>query len=176
MGLTGWVAIVCEGPSERRLMERLIAMDSLCFEKCQIIGDRPYVRKEIRLALPQIHALPPTDEVTILRVGDTLTDAFNPKEYDLGFRFSQGRLAIRKACTKPEIEILAILSCDKVHEFMKSGMKPKGFLRGIIKKPKDFYDFLEGISEEDLIGCIKKYKLWKGRSQKEDCLADYLKR
>lgn len=174
MQQTNWYALICEGPSESRLMERLMEIKALCFEKRQVIGQRPYIRKDIWLALPQIHSLPPAETITLLRVGDTLNDALTPKSLGLNVRHQQGTLKIAKACTKPEIEMLVIVALKKMPQYKKSGLKPKGFVRGCIKNPKDFYAFLNGVSDRQLIQCILDYRSIKGRAQPEPCVADYL--
>ena len=168
--------ILCEGPSEKRLMERLLEEKLLCFDKTEVVSMGPLLHGEIKWALPEIHAIPPKETVVVLRVGDTLTDKWIPQKNGLGFRAHEGTLSVERICTKPEIEILVIIARGKLKEFAKSSLKPKGFVRGVIKRPKDFYDFLDAASNEELVAAIHEYRKEKGHAQKEKCLADYLKK
>ena len=170
-----WYVVLCEGRSEKLLIERLLDDDSLSFDRSQIISGEPVIRNKIKLILPQVHTIPPDEQIIILRVGDTLNDAFLPQKYELSYRLSKGTLSIDKACTKPEIEILIIIANNKLKEYKKADLKPKGFVKGKIKESKKFIDFLDSLSKDELIQVLLEYRSLKGKSQKEKCVADFLK-
>lgn len=116
----------------------------------------------------------------VLRIGDKLGDELKiPREY-------KGKIKdIRKYCTKPELEMLLLISENKDAEFekVKSKTSPKKFSKENIvynRKHYDnstaFYRDYYGERIELLVDTIKRYKQLKGKHQKDEFYrADLLK-
>ena len=121
------------------------------------------------------------EQVEILRIGDKFSDKLDiPKEY------KEKISSVKKYCTKPELEMLLIISEGKTKEFekVKSRMKAKIFAKGNIKCGKKsykndtaFYRDYYGNDVSLLVNSIKEYQRHKKRSHNPDeqCLAELLK-
>ena len=119
-------------------------------------------------------------EVQILRIGDKLNEELKiPKEY------KKRIIDIKKYCTKPELEMLLIISENKDSEFekVKSKISSKAFSKENIvyhrtkyNNSTAFYREYYGDRIELLVNTIKRYKQLKGKHQKDEFyLADLLR-
>jgi hypothetical protein len=74
--------IMLEGRNENALMNAIISKDIFLIDSDDMIDLQPLVIRKIKgRALVYINALPPAEEVTILRIGDTLREKFSiPRE------------------------------------------------------------------------------------------------
>ena len=176
--------IMCEGPNERAVIEILLDSDKLIFTRDDVLGLRPLHARQIAgsaIVKNELNLYPGC--VDVLRIGDTLTDRFQiPAEYADKVR------AVRKYCTKPEIEMLLIITEGLEDEFkkVKAGKRKqsaKVFSKEHIfygRKRYDnstqfYYDYF-GDRPDELVEAIIRYKKIHGAHKKgEDYLADLLK-
>ena len=116
----------------------------------------------------------------ILRIGDKLNDKLKiPKEYRSKIK------EIIKYCTKPELEMLLIISEGKNSDFekVKSKMSPKTFSKENVvynrtryNNSTAFYREYYGKRIDLLVKTIRRYKRLKGKHEKDEFyLADLLK-
>ena len=173
--------IMCEGPNELEIIRMLLAHDKLIFTEDDLLNLVPYHARQIgnnaavKTALKLYHG-----EIQVLRIGDKLSDELKiPKEY-------KDRISnVRKYCTKPELEMLLIISENKDSDFekVKSKISPKIFSKeNVIYNNKHynnstaFYREYYGERIELLVDTIKRYKQLKGKHKKDEFyLADLLK-
>lgn len=174
--------IMCEGPNELVILRILLKYDKLIFGEDELIGLTPYHARQIASSA-QVRAelnMYPGNDVLIMRVGDVQNENFKiPVDY------SDKILETKKYCTKPELEMLLIISEGLVAEYekTKSSIKPKNFAKDHIKMGKWKYDnssrfFMEyyGADPGKLVAAIKEYKRIKSAHKKDELyLADLLK-
>lgn len=173
--------IMCEGPNELEILRLLLEHKKLIFTEDDLLNLVPYHARQIdnnaavKTALNLYHG-----DVEILRIGDKLNDTLKiPKNYKDRIK------SIRKYCTKPELEMLLIISenLDSAFEKVKSKVSPKAFSKENIvynrtryNNSTAFYRDFYGNRIDLLVDTIKKYKQLKGKHQKDELyLADLLK-
>ena len=173
--------IMCEGPNELMIMRILLDYHCLVFGENELIGLTPYHARQIK-GNAQVRTelnLYPGRDVLIMRIGDKLGEKLSiPGEY------KDKIVGVEKYCTKPELEILLILSEELLSEFekVKSTVSPKSFAKQNIKLGRKRYDnstkFFEeyyGKCPERLVGAIQAYKRTHGAHKKDELyLADLL--
>ncbi len=173
--------IMCEGPNELEIIRILLEYDKLIFTEDDLLNLVPYHARQIasnptvKAALNLYHG-----DVYVLRIGDKLNEELKiPKEY-------KGKIKrIEKYCTKPELEMLLIISEGLQADFEKekSRKSPKSFSKENVsfnRKRYDnstaFYRDYYGERIDLLVDTIKRYKQLKGKHQKDELyLADLLK-
>lgn len=173
--------IMCEGPNELEIIRMLLEHDKLIFTEDDLLNLVPYHARQIennsavKAALNLYHG-----EVQVLRIGDKLNDKLKiPKEY-------QGKIKeIKKYCTKPELEMLLIISENLYTSFEKGKSKksPKSFSKENVvynrthyNNSTAFYRDYYGERIELLVNTIKQYKHLKGKHRNDELyLADLLK-
>lgn len=173
--------IMCEGPNELEIIRMLLEYDKLIFTEDDLLNLVPYHARQIgkssavKAALNLYHG-----DVHVLRIGDKLSDQLTiPKEY-------KGKIKdVKKYCTKPELEMLLIISegLDADFEKEKSKKSPKIFSKEHIvyhrtryDNSTDFYRNYYGDRIDLLVDSIKRYKQLKGKHQRDEgYLADLLK-
>ncbi len=173
--------IMCEGPNELEIIRILLEYDKLIFTEDDLLNLVPYHARQIasnptvKAALNLYHG-----DVHVLRIGDKLNEELKiPKEY-------KGKIKhIEKYCTKPELEMLLIISEGLQADFEKekSRKSPKSFSKEKVsfnRKRYDnstaFYRNYYGERVDLLVDTIKRYKQLKGKHQKDELyLADLLK-
>lgn len=107
--------VMCEGPNEKKIMDILLENDCLVFNEDDLLGLNVYHARQISKAAQvrtelNIYA----GEVEVLRVGDKQTDKLViPKDY------KNKIVKVDKYCTKPELEILLIISEGLLKEYDK---------------------------------------------------------
>ena len=107
--------IMCEGPNELEIIRLLLEHEQLIITEDDLLNLIPYHARQIgnnaavKAALNLYHG-----DVHVLRIGDKLNDELKiPREY-------KGKIKdIKKYCTKPELEMLLILSENKESDFEK---------------------------------------------------------
>ena len=176
--------VLCEGPNERAVMEILLDANRLIFTRDDVLGLRPLHARQIAgsaIVKNELNLYP--GRVDVLRIGDTLTDRFQiPAEYMSKIS------SVRKYCTKPEIEMLLILTEELQDEFgkVKAGKKKqsaKAFSKEHIscgRKRYDnstqFYFDYFGNRPEALVQAIVRYKQMQGAHRRDEgYLADLLR-
>lgn len=173
--------IMCEGPNELEIIRMLLEHDKLVFAEDDLLNLVPYHARQIgnnaavKTALNLYYG-----DVEVLRIGDKLNDELKiPREY-------KGKIKnIKKYCTKPELEMLLIISenMDSEFEKVKSKTSPKIFSKENVvynrvryDNSTAFYRDYYGERIDLLVNTIKRYKQLKGKHQKDEFyLADLLK-
>lgn len=173
--------IMCEGPNELEIIRMLLENDKLIFAEDDLLNLVPYHARQIgnnaavKTALNLYHG-----DVEVLRIGDKLNDELKvPREY------KRKITDIKKYCTKPELEMLLIISenMDSEFEKVKSKTSPKTFSKENViynrtryDNSTAFYRDYYGERIDLLVDTIKRYKKLKGKHQKDELyLADLLK-
>lgn len=165
--------IMCEGPNELEIIQMLLEYDKLIFTEDDLLNLVPYHARQIgnNAAVKTALNLYQGD-VHVLRIGDKLNDELKvPREY-------KGKIKdIKKYCTKPELEMLLIISenIDSEFEKVKSKVSPKMFSKENIVYNRTrynnstvFYREYYGERIDLLVDTIKRYKQLKGKHQKDE--------
>ena len=176
------ILIMCEGPNEKAIIDILLANDCLVFSQDDLLGLTPFHARQIATSTQvraELNMYP--GKVDIYRVGDKQSDKlYIPKDY-------KDKIAdVRKYCTKPELEMLLIITegLDKDYEKVKSDISPKEFAKMHIRIGKrrydnssKFYQDYFGNNVASLVSAIKKYQRIKGKGHQNDelCLGELLK-
>lgn len=173
--------IMCEGPNELEIIRMLLEHDKMVFTEDDLLNLVPYHARQIgnnaavKTALNLYYG-----DVEVLRIGDKLNDELKiPREY-------KGKIKeVKKYCTKPELEMLLIISenMDSEFEKVKSKTSPKTFSKENVVYNRTrydnstaFYSYYYGERIDLLVNTIKRYKQLKGKHQKDELyLADLLK-
>jgi len=173
--------IMCEGPNELEIMRILIKNDKLIFGEDDLIGLTPYHARQLSNAQVRTELnIYPGHDILVMRVGDVQNEVFRiPDDY------KEKIFEVKKYCTKPELEILLIISEGLMSEFdkVKSKVSPKEFAKNHIKcgrrkydNSTQFYTDYYGSNPDKLVKAIKEYKRIKGAHKKNELyLADLLK-
>jgi len=174
--------IMCEGPNELKIIRILLDNDFLIFGEDDLLGLTPYHARQIK-GSAQVRTelnIYPGNDVLIMRIGDKQGERLMiPADYT-------GKIAgVEKYCTKPELEILLIISEGLLSEFekVKSSISPKAFAKQYVKLERKYYDnstkFYEdyyGRDPEKLKSAIREYKrTHRAHRNDELYLADLLK-
>lgn len=173
--------IMCEGPNELAIINLLLDANLLYFTRDDLVGLSAYFARQIeKSVMVQTQLKLYQDEIEILRIGDKMSDKLKiPKAYEARI------LSITKYCTKPELEMLLIISEGLFDDFnkVKTTQKPKNFAKANVKCGKNrynnatqFYIDFYGGNEALLVRSIKEYAQ-KNKSHKGDehYLAELLK-
>ena len=129
--------IMCEGPNELEVVNILLENDCFTFTRDNLLNLVPYHARQIKgsgQVQTALNMYP--GKVSILRIGDKLSDKLAiPKEYQ------EKIISIDKYCTKPELEILLIISENMINQFekVKSKKKAKTFAKENIKCGRKTY-------------------------------------
>ncbi|MCD8118020.1 MAG: GNAT family acetyltransferase [Lachnospiraceae bacterium] len=171
--------VMCEGANEKALMDILLENHRLSFTEDDLLGLVTYHARQIRssgVVKAALNMCP--EEVKILRIGDTQSEKlFIPMEY------RDKIISIEKYCTKPELEMLLIISegLTEDYEKVKSSVRPKNFAKQNIRLNRKKYDnsteFYKNYYNdcEKLTDAIREYKRSRGAHQRDELyLADLL--
>ena len=174
------ILIMCEGPNELKVINLLLDNDKLKITRDDLLDMRPFHARQ--LTSPQLK--PALDayrgEIEIFRIGDKLSDTLRiPKEMTASIKKQ------RKFCTKPELEILLIISENKVSQFekAKSKQKPKDFCKQNVSlnhkkydNSTNFYDEYFKSNIDKLVSAITEYHRTHGKHKADEgYLFDLLK-
>lgn len=173
--------IMCEGPNELEIIRMLLEHDKLIFTEDDLLNLVPYHARQIgnNAAVKTALNLYPGD-VHVIRIGDKLSDELKiPRAYKNKIK------DIKKYCTKPELEMLLIISEGLNADFEKEKSKksPKSFSKENVVYNRTrydnstaFYRDYYGDRIDLLVDTIKRYKQLKGKHQRDELyLADLLK-
>lgn len=175
--------IMCEGNNELAIVNILLENDLLIYSEDDLLGANAYQARQLKTSAKVKNELNlyTGKDIAIIRIGDKQSDKITiPKEYK-----DQITGEIQKYCTKPELEILLIISEGLWSDFQKekSTIGPKDFAKKNIKLNGRKYDnssnfFKEYYSNcpQKLVNAIKVYKQKNGAHKKGELyLADLLK-
>ena len=172
--------IMCEGPNEKEIIDILLEHGKLIFTADDLLGLVPYHARQIKNSgqvKAALNIYP--EEVKVLRVGDTQS-----QKHTIPAEYIHNIVGEEKYCTKPELELLLIISegLYDQYEKVKSKMKPKDFAKQNIKLGKkrynnstQFYRDYYGNNVDSLVSAIIVYRRKKGTHKKDELyLADLL--
>ena len=165
------IVLACEGKCEVKLLTKLIENNCLVFDIKNILDRRPLHIRQPQSITPLINILPIEEDIIFYRIGDTQNDDFDLSCFG---DIRKAHIVVKKICTKPEIEILIIISEGLFEEYNKhkSKMMPKQFVKSFVR---DYIDFEHYIDSHDISYAIKEYKRIKNHKKDEFYLADLLK-
>ena len=172
---------MCEGPNELAVMRMLLENGCLCFEEDDLLGLTPYHARQIK-SNAQVRTelnIYPGRDILIMRIGDKLGEKLT-----IPFDYTEKIIGVEKYCTKPELEILLIISEGLLAEFekVKSSVSPKSFAKQHIKLGRKSYDnttkfyqdYYSG-EPQKLANALREYKrTHKAHKKDEMYLADLL--
>ncbi len=175
--------IMCEGSNEKTIIEILLENNLLKFTQDDLLGLTPFHARQITKSAQvrtELNQYP--GKVDILRIGDKQSDKLAiPGDY-------KGKIEnVTKFCTKPELEILLIITAGLYKDFDKvksNNVSAKEFAKAFIQCGEKKYDnssrfYVDyfGNDVQKLVVAIKEYKRLKGKSHNKDehCLAEILK-
>lgn len=165
--------IMCEGPNELEIIKILLRHECLKLTEDDLLGLVPYHARQIRSSgMVQTALNMYSGEVMVLRIGDKLNEKLQiPEEY------REKIIGVEKYCTKPELEMLLIISEGLVKEFekVKSKEKAKTFAKKHIKcgrrpykNDTSFYTEYYDQNPELLVQSIREYRNIKGSHAKDE--------
>jgi hypothetical protein len=165
--------IMCEGPNELEVIKILLRHDCLKLTEDDLLGLVPYHARQIKssgIVQTALNMYP--GEVTVLRIGDKLNERLQiPAEYQ------EKITVVEKYCTKPELEMLLIISEGLTKKFdkVKSKEKAKTFAKNNIKcgrrpykNDTSFYTAYYDSNPDLLVQSIKEYRHIKGSHAKDE--------
>ena len=165
--------IMCEGPNELEIINILLDNDCLRFTRDNLLGLEAYHARQIKgSSVVQIALNMYPGKVEVLRIGDKLNEKLQiPKDY------ADKIISVEKYCTKPELEMLLIISEGLTKEFekVKSNEKAKTFAKRNVKcgrrsykNDTSFYTEYYGNDVKKLVASIKEYRHIKGAHEKDE--------
>jgi len=167
------IVLACEGKTERELIKRLLEEGKMSFSREEVFDYGPIHSRQLKEYRSMLQSIDFQEHICIKRIGDTLND-----ELMLPFfqqRIALGLVEVERYCTKPEIEILAIIAKGWIKEFGKHRLGPKSFLRQF--HPEfDFMDFIQNEPISTLVDSIFEYKRIKKHTNGLCYLADLIVR
>ncbi len=173
--------ILCEGSNELEIMRILLRHDKLVLGEDDLIGLTPYHARQLSNSQVRTELnIYPGKDVVVMRIGDVQNEVLTiPADY------RDKIVEIKKYCTKPELEMLLIISEGLVSEYekTKSKMTPKQFAKKYIvyrnhkyDNSTKFYSEYYGYDPDKLVLAIKEYKRIKGAHKRGELyVADLLK-
>ena len=123
--------ILLEGTSEKALVDLIIENKLFKIHLEDMIDERPFLNRQIDGSLlVMIRQLPSDEKISIIRIGDKMTDKLKIPN-DIKKKVS----CVEKYATLPEFEILLIINEGLYREYdkVKSKKKPKIFAKEKIK-------------------------------------------
>lgn len=170
--------ILLEGNSEKAFVEILIDKGIFSIDKDDMLDLKPHQKRKIDpYLLTLIRQLPPDEKVSIIKIGDKMTDKLKiPKEIKHKIHSQD------KYCTKPEFEMLIIINEDLYNSFqkVKSSKKASTFTKENVtyngkKYNKSQVWIREYFYDKDLKSILHKYKQISSHDKHEKYLVDLLK-
>ena len=172
MTLTKYIACICEGSSEKAIMELLLDADKLIFSRDDLL-EGELIRSRSAKNFEEQHLRKGfTEKITVLRILDSRREQFKlSKAY-------AHKIDVVNIITAPEIEMLVIFNEGKYEEYKKSDKKPSDFCKSELKlsnvKSSDFVtNYFSDV--EVLISAIREYRRVSNVPKGEYSLSDLLK-
>ena len=173
--------IMTEGTCEKAFIDVIIDKDLFVFPiKCLLYEQIFHARQINQKLIEKINQLPANEKITIIRIGDKLSNKLLiPEEIE------NKVVKCLKICIKPEFEILHLIFQKEDSKYIrnyKSKFKPSEYLHSIdCKYEKSYeynYSFFNKIPNKDLIFLIKEYsnKRKKVHNNDELLLEEILKK
>jgi len=170
--------VLLEGNTEKAFIELLMDKGMFKIDADDMLDLRPHQKRQIDPALHAlIRQLPPEEKVKVIKIGDKLSDKLKiPKDIKAKIESEA------KYCTKPEFEMLIIISEGLYDEYqkVKSKKKPKVFAKENIiyngKRYTNSQDWIKGyFSEVKIIFVLNEYKRLSNHKKDEQYLINLIK-
>lgn len=157
--------LMTEGTCEKALLDLLLERNLLLYSRSDLLYNEIYHLRQINESTyEKISQLGTNEKITIIRIGDKLTD-----KLDIKCEYKDRIISCEKVCTKPEFEILHIIHEKKYKEYLKakSKKKPCEFLKTIIKEYEKTYlfnyQYFNNMSDDDIRQLLRKYSKLRGK-------------
>lgn len=170
--------VLLEGNTEKAFIELLMDKGMFKIDADDMLDLRPHQKRQIDPALHAlIRQLPPEEKVKIIKIGDKLSDKFKiPKDIKEKIDSEE------KYCTKPEFEMLIIISEGLYDEYqkVKSKKKPKVFAKEDVKHNGKRYtnsqEWIKGYFEDEskIRRATSEYKRLSKHKKNEKYLFDLI--
>lgn len=126
------VACICEGTSERVIMEKLLQADKLIFTEEELLNDEILGNsmRKAKVFQDTFLGLQLPSKIEVFRIVDSLNEKFVIEKL-----YKEKISGIYAVVTKPEIEMLIIHNEGKYEDFLKtkSKMKPSTYCKTVMK-------------------------------------------
>ena len=163
--------IMTEGTCEKALIDVLIEKELFSISVESLLYEQVFHARQIKNNLiERINQLPVNEMITILRIGDTLTD-----ELVIPEEISDRVERCSKICIKPEFEILHLIYKEKDLDYIKkykSKNKASEYLYQIdCKYEKSYeynYNFFNSLSNAEIKNIINIYTLRRSKVHNKD--------
>lgn len=151
--------IMTEGTCEKALLDVLLEKNILVYEASDLLYETVFKARQLENSLlSKINQLPIFEKVSIIRIGDKLSDELKiPRDV-------KNRIEIQeKICIKPEFEILHIIYENKFQQYnkQKSYKKPSKFIysfrKDYEKTYKFNYEYFSRLDDDELLSLFKEY-------------------
>lgn len=166
------IVLACEGKTEKILLQRLLDEGMLFFTRGEVFDHGPIHSRQLREYRPMLQSIDFQEHISIMRIGDTLTDELNLDFFR--HRVESGLIDVTRYCTKPEIEIIAIIANGWMADYRKTKLSPKTYIRQF-HGDFDFIGFIQNGPIETIVSAICEYRRVKRNGAGEFYLAELLK-
>ena len=161
--------IMTEGTCEKALLDILLERNMLIYDYFDLLYQQVFCARQIdNRLLEMINQLPYDEKLTIIRIGDKLSDKLDVTDVE-------GCLAgCFKICIKPEFEILHTINDDLFDEFIKQKSKKtvSSFYAEHNQNYKKTYKcnqvYFEEMANGQLIDLIKEYEHKRAHTHRKD--------
>jgi hypothetical protein len=167
--------VLLEGNAEKAFVGLLMDQGLFKISTDDMLDLRPHQKRQIDPALHAlVRQLPPDEKLTIIRIGDTMRDHLR-----IPLDIRHKIYSEEKYCTKPEFEMLVIISDGSYDDYqkVKSHVKPKQYAKGHILMNGKRYDnsqqwIRDYFVNRDLKSILNTYKSKARHENGERYLAD----
>lgn len=163
--------VMTEGTCEKALIDVLIEKNIFSLEVESLLYEQVFHARQIKNSLVErINQLPIDEKISIIRIGDTLTD-----ELLIPDEIKDRVESCKKICIKPEFEILHLIQRKEDSKYIrkhKSKLKVSEYLYQIdcnYEKSYEYnYDFFVSLSNEEIKNIIHAYKCTRSKVHNKD--------
>lgn len=156
--------IMCEGPNELKIINILLENQKLKFSSDDLLGLVPYHARQIKSSAAVKAALNLyPDEVHVLRIGDGQNEKLEiPSAYlEIPSAYRDKITLVEKYCTKPELEMLLIISENLADEYekVKSKQNRRPLQKRIFAVEKEDTIIVQPSTKNTLVRIVKSWLL-----------------
>lgn len=163
--------VMTEGTCEKALIDVLIKKNIFSLEVESLLYEQVFHARQIKNSLVErINQLPIDEKISIIRIGDTLTD-----ELLIPDEIKDRVESCKKVCIKPEFEILHLIQRKEDSKYIrkhKSKLKVSEYLYQIdcnYEKSYEYnYNFFVSLSNEEIKSIIYTYKCTRSKVHNKD--------
>ena len=172
--------VMTEGSCEKAFLDVLVKKEMFSIHIDDLFYQEIFHARQFQQRLvDMINQLDINEKITVIRVGDKLSD-----ELDIDEEIADRIFKVEKVCIKPEFEILHIIYRNEYNNYLKSKskLKPCEFLcsidSGYVKTYNYNYDYFDSLTRDEIEQMINNYvQLRSGtHNKREKTIADYLRK